>query len=567
MDGHMVNRNPMNALLDLPTELQGEAMSACFIASMKSIHCRHRNGLSCLALSLLLAFAPLPAQSASLAPLASRSDLLFLDRITYGVNAATLHAYRASGRARFLENQLVFHGDDGLPPEVRGRIAELDISRLGPADLLAERRAAEQQMKNAPDAETRGKLRQAINQRANDLAYQAEERRILRALYSSNQLQELLTWFWFNHFNVFQHKGNINLLVADYEENAIRPHVLGKFRDLLLATLTHPAMLVYLDNTQNASGAINENYAREIMELHTLGIDGGYTQKDVQELARILTGVGVDFSGKGCRGGETALDPAHPRLSSGLFCFDPKRHDSGSKVFLGRQFPTGGGREEVLRAVDMLAKSPATARFISSELAVYFLGDNPPDGMVRDMARTFMKSGGDIALTLGTLFHCATFLNGLGTKYKDPVQYVFSSVRLLYGDAPIRNLRPVVNWINQLGEPFYAHVAPNGYGMRGNNWLSADQMARRFDVARNIYWSAGVLYSDEPAAGALDNADQKRLQALRRRAREAHPVDSFGNYDLVRTMLSDRTLGALKKTLTLDEWNSLLLSSSEFMYR
>ena len=357
--------------------------------------------------------------------------------------------------------------------------------------------------------------------------------------------------------------------MANYEEHAIRPHVLGKFRDLVMATLTHPAMLVYLDNAQNAVGAVNENYARELMELHTLGVQGGYTQNDVQELARILTGVGVDFSGRGCPGGQTSLDPRQPPLAGGLFCFNPKRHDSGGKVFLGQTFPPGGGAEEVIRAVDMLARNPSTARFISSKLAVYFLGDDPPQNVVADMARTFQKSDGDIAQTLNTLFHSAAFLSGkyFGTKYKDPVQYVFSAVRLLYGDAPVQDVRPIVNWVNQLGEPFYARLTPDGYGMREKDWLSADQMAKRFDVARAIFWNAGTLYTDELAAKALENTDKKRLQDLRKEAREANPIDSFGIYDLMHPMLSDQTLGTLKKSLTLDEWNSLLLSSPEFMYR
>ena len=541
---------------------------------MKSINDFHHKcfhwgmGLTLMA-SLLFICTTLPAESVVHAASLSKSDLLFLNRVTYGVNTATAQQYKELGRERFLENQLVFRGDDGLPPELRQRIAAMDISRLTMADLMAERHQAEQQLKAAADAESKGKLQQAINQRGNDLAFQSAERRVLRALYSGNQLQALLTWFWFNHFSVLQYKGYNNLLVADYEEHAIRPHVLGKFRDLVMATLTHPAMLVYLDNAQNAIGAVNENYARELMELHTLGVQGGYTQNDVQELARILTGVGVDFSGKGCPGGQPALDAAEPSTIGGLFCFNPKRHDAGEKIFLGQVFPPGGGAGEVIRAVDMLVRNPSTARFISGELAVYFLGDNPPQTVLNDMTRTFQKSDGDIAKTLNTLFHSTAFQSGkyLGTKYKDPVQYVFSAVRILYGDTPIRDVRPVVNWVNQLGEPFYTHTAPDGYGMREKDWLSADQMAKRFDVARAIFWNAGTLYTDELTAKALENTDKNRLQDLRKKAREANPIDSFGIYDLMHPMLSDQTLGTLKRSLTLDEWNSLLLSSPEFMYR
>ena len=516
--------------------------------------------------------SPAPAYSAPLTPPLNRGALLFLNRVTYGVNTATAKKYKTLGHECFLQNQLVFRGDEGLPSEVRQRIADMDIARLGPAELLAERHRGEQQLqeaKDAADTDSREKLRQALNQRNNELVLQSAERRVLRALYSNNQLQELLTWFWFNHFNVFQYKGSNSHLLADYEEYAIRPHVLGQFRDLLLATLTHPAMLVYLDNAQNAATAVNENYAREIMELHTLGVNGGYTQSDVENLARILTGVGIDLSGKGCPAGQTRLANVIASSQEGLFCFHPKRHDQNAKEFLGQIFPAGGGAEEVVRAVDLLARQPATAHFISRELAVYFLDDDPPQGVVDAMAKTFGQTDGDIAKTLNILFHSAAFRRGkyLGSKYKDPVQYVLSSLRLLYEDSPIQDVRPAVNWINQLGEPLYAHLTPDGYGLRKQDWLSADQMAKRFEVARAIFWNASTLYTSEQLAKTLEVTDKKQLQDIRNAARLAHPIDSFGIYDLLRPVLSDNTSIVLRKTLSLDEWNSLLLSSPEFMYR
>ncbi|MBZ0093408.1 MAG: DUF1800 domain-containing protein [Sulfuricellaceae bacterium] len=520
-------------------------------------------------LSLLVAGLALPAEGNGQPSTPGREDLLFLNRIAYGANAATLREYRQLGRERYLASQLVFRADGGLPSGIRQRIAEMDISRLSPADLLDERRRAEQQFKSAPDSVSAGKIRKAINERNNELGMQAAERRILRDLYSQSQLQEQLLGFWFNHFTVFQYKGNIPQLLADYEEHAIRPHVLGKFRDLVLATLTHPAMLIYLDNAQNAAGAVNENYARELMERQTLGVHGGYTQSDVQALARILTGVGVDLSGKGCPGGQTRLTGAEAPAGGGLFCFNPKRHDSGEKLFLGQTFPPGGGLDEVLRAVNLLVRSPASAQFISRRLAVYFLSDDPPQALLNEMARTFQNTDGDIALTLKTLFHSPYFRDGkaLGNKYKDPVQYVLSSLRLLYGGQPIQNIRPAVNWINQLGEPLYGHPTPDGYGMREKDWLSADQMTKRFEVAKAIYWNAGALYVDEPRSSQLEITDKKRLQDLRKEARESHPIDVFGIYDLLRPILSDTTLATLKKSLSFDEWNALLLSSPEWMYR
>ncbi len=510
---------------------------------------------------VLLFFAiPCAASSAEL----SRADLLLLNRITYGINAETAGQYQALGRERFLQSQLVYRGDEDLPAELRQRIADMDISKLDPGDLLAERHTFEQKMKDEKDADSKGKLQQVMNQRGNELAFQSGERRVLRSVYSKNQLQELLTWFWFNHFNVFQYKGYNNLLIPDYEEHAIRPHVLGKFRDLLLATLTHPAMLVYLDNAQNGAGSANENYAREIMELHTMGVNSGYTQSDVENLARILTGVGIDLSGNGCPGGQTMLW----NVAGGkLFCFNLKRHDQTAKVFLGQNYPAGGGAEEVIRAIDILVSQPATARHISRELAVYFLDDNPPQNVIDEMARTFSKTDGDIARTLNTLFESTAFRSDSGGKFKDPVQYVLSSMRLLYGDHPVKDARQAVNWINQLGEPLYAHMAPDGYGMRKQDWLSADQMAKRFEVARAIFWNAGALYTPEQVAKSLEGVDQKKLQELRNAARIDNPVDTFGIYDLMRPLLSDKTSAVLRKTLNMDEWNSLLLSSPEFMYR
>src|SRR2546422_7311634 len=223
-------------------------------------------------------------------------------------------------------------------------------------------------------------------------------------------------------------------LVADYEERAIRPHALGRFRDLLGATARHPAMLIYLDNAQNAANRINENYARELMELHTLGVDGGYTQRDVQELARILTGFVV---------------------REGWFEFIPGRHDYGDKLLLGRAI-RGRGAAEVDEALDLLARHPATARFLCRKLALVFVSDDPSEVLVERLASTFPSSDGDIAAVLRELFPSAEFSASLGTKFKDPVHYVVSAVRLAYDDKGILNAGPLINWLGRLGGPLYA---------------------------------------------------------------------------------------------------------------
>ncbi len=487
-------------------------------------------------------------------------ELRWLNRLAYGVSPATAQAYQSQGRAGYLRDQLQYRGDAGVPATVRSQIEALDVSRLALPDLLDEMRSAAQQIRATDDPAAKTALKKAFRQRGMALAQQAAERHVLRALYDDNQLQEQLTWFWFNHFNVFQRKANISWLVGDYEEHAIRPHVLGKFRDLVFATLTHPAMLVYLDNARNAAGSVNENEARELMELHTLGVNGGYTQADVQALARILTGVGVDVAGKGCRGGEAQLPGVAASVTSTALCFRAARHDRGAKRFLGQDFPAGGGADEVVRAVDLLIRQPATATLISRELARYFLGDNPPQAVVDAMTHRFVQSDGDIAQTLATLFQSAAFQTA-PARFKDPVQYVFSSMRLVYGAQPIANPRPVLAWLNQLGEPLYGHLAPDGYGLRQSDWLSADQMNKRFDVANALVRAGGLLYSAAEAAPA------DAVQQARRAARLAHPLDINAMRMTVQPLLSDKTQAVLEQAKYPDERASLLLSSPEWMVR
>ena len=227
----------------------------------------------------------------------SAADLRWLDRVTYGVNASTLATFERLGRRRFLEAQLRGEGP-ALPAAIAAQIDPLEITRRDGASLLLEVSAAQKRITGLTSPAEKEAERKLLNERATQLAYEAARRHVLRAIYGSDQLREQLVWFWLNHFSVYAQKANVRWTVADYEERAIRPHVLGRFRDLVLATLTHPAMLQDLDNAQNAKGHLNENYARELLELHTLGVDGGYTQGDVQELARVLTGAGIDQDGQ-----------------------------------------------------------------------------------------------------------------------------------------------------------------------------------------------------------------------------------------------------------------------------
>ena len=480
----------------------------------------------------------------------SEAELRFLNRVTYGASARDIDAYRTQGRDAWLRRQLVYHGDEGLPREALAAIAVLPISHARPEDLAQKVIDTRRALRFKSVDEKRDAQKQLRKEFA-QLDLQVFERRTIRALYSPYPLQEMMTWFWFNHFNVFQNKKQVRFLLADYEESAIRPHVLGRFRDLLQAVLTHPAMMVYLDNAENARGRINENYARELMELHTLGVDGGYTQADVEALARILTGAGVDLQAR--RRGE----------GGALFAFAPERHDTGPKVFLGHSFPGSGSFSEIERALDMLCRHPSTARFVSRKLAVYFLADDPPAELVERMAATFQKTDGDIAQTLATLFSSPQFSDPqyAGKKFKDPVQYVYSSIRLLYPAEVLKNARPLAGALAQLGEPVYGHQTPEGYGMRSRDWASSDQLAKRFQLARAFVGARARLFVTAEAIDAgLGEAELRRV-------RQSVPIERVRIEPLVAPLLSPKTRSALERAEDPQEWAALVLASPEFMYR
>jgi uncharacterized protein (DUF1800 family) len=497
--------------------------------------------LLAIACGLILVCQPADAENPSAA------ELRFLNRVSYGATARDLDEVRALGREAYLSRQLAYHGDDGLPPEVRSAIAALPVSSMRTEDL-AERLRALRLAERGKSAEEKREMQKRLRREFAQIDFQVFERRTIRALYSPYPLQEMLTWFWFNHFNVFQNKKQVRFLLSDYEESAIRPHVLGRFSDLLRAVLMHPAMMVYLDNTANVRGGINENYARELMELHTLGVDGGYTQADVEALARIMTGAGLDLSGR--RG-----DPR-----SGLFAFHPERHDAGPKIFLGQKFPGEASFSEIERALDLLCRHPSTARFVSRKLAVYFLADDPPAEVVERMAATFASTDGDIARTLATLFAEPRFADA-GPKFKDPVQYVYSAIRLLYPEDVLRNYRPLAGALAQLGEPAYGHQTPEGYSMKARDWASSDQLAKRFQLARGLVGARARLFV---TAEAIDSGIG---EGELRRVRQAHPIERGRIEPLVAPLHSERTRKSLASAADPQEWAALVLASPEFMYR
>jgi len=482
------------------------------------------------------------------APAREITDIDLLNRVTWGANESSLTKLRAMGARKWLDWQLHPTAADRLPPAVQAQIDAMTISKQPMVDLVADMAARNKVANQITDVDAKKAAQQANQQAMNDLARQGAAREILRDLYSPAQLREQMTWFWFNHFNVHQYKADIRTMVADYEDRAIRPNALGRFRDLLGATVRDPAMLRYLDNAANAAGHINENYAREIMELHTMGVGSNYTQQDVQELARCLTGLGID------------PNPDNPKLTlamqaqlvrDGLFEFNPARHDHGDKVFLGHTIK-GAGMPEINEVLDILAREPATARHVSREIATFFVSDNPPPALVDRMTQTFQRTDGDIAAVLSTLFRSPEFAASTGEKFKDPVHYVLSAVRLAYDDKPILNTAPIQGWLNRMAEGIYNHDTPDGYSMNSTAWNGPGQLAVRFEIARQIgSGSAGLFKPAEP--NAVDHPAFPRLMnAL--------------YFSGLRRNLGPATAAALDQAVSPQDWNILFLCSPEFMY-
>jgi uncharacterized protein (DUF1800 family) len=486
-----------------------------------------------------------PTKAAPL-PVLRRDDTRWLERTSFGLDSATVAKYREFGRAGFLTRQLASQ-DAALPPAVAAQIAAMEISRARPEQLLADVTAQYKVINAMADGADKEAARKALNDRGNKLAYEAIRRNLLRAVYSPAQLQEQMVWFWLNHFSVFQYKGNLRWLVGDYVETAIRPHVFGHFKDLVMATLQHPAMLQYLDNNQNAAGHVNENYARELLELHTLGVGSGYTQQDVQELARVFTGVGVNA------GEPPRLKPEQQRLylRQGAFEFNPARHDFGAKTLLGHSI-SGRGFAEVEDAVSLIVAQPACARFIARQLAIYFAADNPAPALIEHMAQTFMHTDGDLAAVLRTMFMSREFDASLGGKFKDPTRFVISAVRFAYDGRPISNTRPMLNWLNGLGEGPFGRQTPDGYPMTELGWASSGQMSRRFEIARAIgAGNAGLFDAEE--GGAAGSAGFPQLS-------------NRLYYEAVEPFLAANTKEALSRANSQQEWNTFLLSSPDFSY-
>jgi len=520
-------------------------------------------GLGLLAPPLLLTgcATALPGQ-------AEAGDLALLNRLTWGLDSAALAALQRQGRRDYLQAQLHPPQHTLLPPAVQAQIDALGLRQQPMPGLLL---AMEQRRRDAEalsDPGSRQQATQAWQQAMNQLAADAASISLLHALYSPDQLREQLTWFWFNHFNVHQHKGNLRAMVGDYEAG-LRQHALGRFRDLLIASATHAAMLRYLDNERNGVNRLNENFARELMELHTLGVDGGYSQQDVQELARVLTGLGV------AAGEPPLLKPALQALyvRRGATEFNPARHDMAEKWLLGQRV-SGRGWDEVIDQLDRLARHPATARHISRQLAVYLVADQPAPALVDRMAQAFSASDGDIAVTLAAMLAAPEFAPALGGKFKDPMHYVVSAVRLAQDGQPVTSTATISGWLDRLGQGLYKRQTPDGYPLDSAPWTSSGQLATRFEIARTI-GAGGAGVGPGPAAAAprpgqalVSNASASAVAPPLASPSASAPAMASG---LARTALwptlGERTRAALDQAATPQAWNALLLSSPEFMAR
>jgi uncharacterized protein (DUF1800 family) len=396
-----------------------------------------------------------------------------VNRTTFGPTPEELEQASRLGFAGYLEHQL---RPESIPDEVvEDKIASLKTMRLSSAQLF-------DLYPPANVAKERGMSGGMAMAGPRTVILELQQARLLRAVYSRRQLYEIMVDFWSNHFNIFAAKGADRWLVTGYDRDTVRPHALGKFHDLLRATAASPAMLFYLDNWLSAAPnsnarlgrnsrkrGLNENYAREIMELHTLGVGGGYTQKDVSEVARCFSGWTVQ----------------RPR-GEGEFVFDSRIHDKGEKIVLGTRIPAAGGVEDGLKVIDILARHPATARFIATKLARRFVADDPPASIIEDAAESFRQSAGDIPTVLRTILQAPEFVAPAAYKgkVKKPLEFVASALRATGAETQITP--QLLRYVARMGEPLFLAQPPTGYPDVASSWVSADMLLTRMNFASDL---------------------------------------------------------------------------------
>ena len=462
-----------------------------------------------------------------------------LQRATYGPRPADIDAVLSDGISDWLDRQL--HPEridnaaletllDGVP------VASMSLNELAgqypPNQVLQSVRQLSRS--NSLEESDQRRLRRELGEHSpRRILDGLATTRITNAVHSERQIEEMMTAFWYDHFNVFWGKDATRLLVPGYERNAIRPHVFGKFEDMVLATAQHPAMLFYLDNFQSAAPdsslqarerrdanarrmrrmpvqaraqatqrmeeqqqrrprpGLNENYARELLELHTLGVDGGYTQADVIDVARILTGwtFGEQRSRMQMRQTQASYEDGRlvlPDIDYEVayrFRFRPEFHDTGEKTVMGRVFEAGGGHEEGVELIRMLAHHPSTARHIATQLATRFVADKPPLALVDHLAAVFLATSGDLREVTRALFTSDEFYDPavVGNRVKSPFLLVTSTLRMTYGRAA--NSRVLMETLRSLGEAPYLAEPPTGYEEPSAQWASGGAMLTRMNFA------------------------------------------------------------------------------------
>ena len=418
-----------------------------------------------------------------------------LSRLTYGSRPGEVERVRALGLDVWLERQL--HPEKIDDSATEAALAELATLRMTTTELL--------HAYPRPDPQLRAKLasgemsrqemqeRYPMEKRPARITAELQAAKMVRAVTSERQLQEVMVDFWFNHFNVFANKGDVRWYVSAYEREAIRPYALGKFPELVRATAHHPAMLFYLDNWLSArpdftipagpnrgrKAGLNENYARELMELHTLGVDGGYTQKDVTEVARAFTGWTLET----------------PRQGGG-FAFDRRLHDPGPKIVLGHVIKGGGGQSDGEAVLDILASRPSTARFIATKLVRRFVSDAPPPALVDRAAARFRETGGDLREVMRTILMSPEFRSPdvYAAKVKSPFEFAVSALRAAGSEvvagggtaAPAFDAKGLVRRVRDMGMALYQCQPPTGYGDTADAWMNSGALVNRINFALEL---------------------------------------------------------------------------------
>ncbi len=523
--------------------------------------------LALVAAALLL--APLQAAEPPPALMSERERAIHvLDRLAYGARPGEVDKVLAEGVDAWIARQL-------RPDSIDDSAVEKKLKAFKSLTM-----SGQQLFEAYPDKKSRLAGMFGGGGKPGDVAQELAAAKMLRAVESERQLQEVLADFWFNHFNIASQKNQDRWLVSPYERETIRPHVLGKFRALLGATAHSPAMLVYLDNFQStlderyvpagaredlfemeekmtANGGkkgraklgLNENYARELMELHTLGVDGGYTQKDVTELARILTGWSLDRPNK------------KNRLKDFEFKFKRRMHDPGPKVLLGRPF-AWSGESEGEQALDLLARRPQTAKFIATKLCRRFVADDPPADLVERVAAAFRASDGDIRRTLEALFKDPAFFQKrfFRAKVKTPLEFTASALRAT--NAVLRDPVKAAKGVGGMGQPLYQCEPPTGWPDRAEPWVNAGALLARMRAATG-------LFADRPDAAA--SADAKALLGGIDPREKPKAVSAFVDAFLGGE-IGERTRAAILARLdhpgmSLDKIAALVLGSPEFQRR